>query len=105
MHHLFTAFPKGIKEADDTFDAASDCGTCTTAALENLFAGCVNWEVDELTRGTNDLQSNYNGYRFTVNSNGNITVVQNTTYNPTNKPCNKHRTNLAATVTTCTIYL
>jgi hypothetical protein len=79
MHHLFTAFPKGIKEADDTFGATRDCGTCTTAALDNLFAGCVNWDVDKLTRGTNDLQSDYNSYRFTVNSNGTTTVVQSTT--------------------------
>jgi hypothetical protein len=79
MHHLFTAFPKGIKEAEDTFGATRDCGTCTTAALDNLFAGCVNWDVDKLTRGTNDLQSNYNSYRFTVNSNGTTTVVQSTT--------------------------
>jgi len=81
-----TELLNAIEAADDTCDEDDDydyddddCDTCTTAVLDNLFAGCVNWDVDKLTRGTNDLQSNYNGYIFTFNSNGTITVVQNTT--------------------------
>jgi len=67
-------------DEDDDYDYDDDdCDTCTTADLDRIFAACLQFEVDDLTRNDTDLEDNYAGYVFTFNNDGTITVVENTT--------------------------
>jgi hypothetical protein len=72
-------------DEDDDYDYDDDdCDFCTTNDLESIFATCTGWEVSELERNDNDLTDTYNGYLFTFNNDGTITVVQGaTTWNGT----------------------
>lgn len=72
-------------DEDDDYDYDDDdCDLCTTNDLDNIFASCTDWEVSDLERNDNDLTDNYNGYLFTFNNDGSITVVQGaTTWNGT----------------------
>ena len=49
-----------------------------------MFTDCDEWIVDDLEINDTDLEDNYDGYLFTFNSDGTITVVNNTsTFNGT----------------------
>lgn len=73
-----------IESADNTCDEDDDndyddddCNNCTTNDLEAVFAACMEFEVDKLERNDNDLEDQYEGYVFSFESDGTITVTEN----------------------------
>jgi len=72
-------------DEDDDYDYDDDdCDFCTTNDLDSLFATCTDWEVSELERNDTDLTDSYDGYLFSFNNDGTLTVVDGTaTWNGT----------------------
>jgi hypothetical protein len=73
-----------IADADDSCDEDDDndyndddCDNCTTNDLEALFADCAEWTVDDFELNDNDIEDQYNGYVFNFESDGTITVTEN----------------------------
>tara|TARA_R110002033_G_scaffold77030_1_gene128691 strand:+ start:5697 stop:7118 length:1422 start_codon:yes stop_codon:yes gene_type:complete len=73
-----------IVDADDSCDEDDDndyndddCDNCTTNDLEALFADCDEWTVDDFELNDNDIEDQYNGYVFNFESDGTITVTEN----------------------------
>ena len=67
-------------DEDDDYDYDDDdCDFCTTNDLDSLFATCTDWEVSELERNDTDLTDSYDGYLFSFNNDGTLTVVDGTT--------------------------
>lgn len=73
-----------IADADDSCDEDDDndyndddCDNCTTNDLEALFADCDEWTVDDFELNDNDIEDQYNGYVFNFESDGTITVTEN----------------------------
>lgn len=75
-----------IETADDTCDEDDDndyndddCDDCTTSDLENLFADCEEWSVDDLERNGEDLEDQYEDFIFSFASDGSISVTGDST--------------------------
>lgn len=73
-----------IADADDSCDEDDDndyndddCDNCTTNDLEALFADCDEWTVDDFELNDNDIEDQYNGYVFNFESDGTITITEN----------------------------
>ena len=64
-------------EDDDNDYNDDDCDNCTTDDIEAIFADCINWYVDEFEVNDNHIEDQYNGYVFSFESDGTITVTEN----------------------------
>ncbi len=75
-----------IEEAEDSCDEDDDndyndddCDNCTTSDLESVLVNCTEWIVDDFEINDEDLDENYEGYVFTFQTDGSITVTESDT--------------------------
>ena len=64
-------------EDDDNDYNDDDCDYCTTETFSSVLTDCPSWYVDDLERNDNDYEDLYDGYTFTFDTDGSITVDAN----------------------------
>lgn len=73
-----------IEDAEDTCDEDDDndyndddCDDCTTSNLESILVNCTDWIVEEFEVNDNEIQDQYNGYLFSFETDGTLTITEN----------------------------
>ncbi len=62
-------------DEDDDYDYNDDdCDNCSTEQLTDFLTNCDGWMVDDIRRNGMDLEDQYEGYTFTFDTDGTITV-------------------------------
>lgn len=77
LQNAIEAADNTCDEDDDNDYDDDDCTDCTSNELEAVFAACMEFEVDKLERNNNDLEDRYEGYVFSFEDDGTITVTEN----------------------------
>lgn len=62
-------------DEDDDYDYNDDdCDNCSTEQLTDFLTNCDGWMVDDIRRNGMNLEDQYEGYTFTFDTDGTITV-------------------------------
>ncbi|WP_435622837.1 hypothetical protein [Flagellimonas sp.] len=61
------------EDDDNDFDD-DDCDNCTTEQLSDVLTSCSDWSVDELERNDQDLDEQFEAYRFNFAGDGTLTA-------------------------------
>ncbi len=62
-------------DEDDDYDYNDDdCDNCSTEQLTDFLTNCDGWMVDDIRRNGMNLEDQYEGYTFTFDSDGTISV-------------------------------
>lgn len=62
-------------DEDDDFDYDDDdCNDCTSELITAFVTGCSEWSIDGLERDDEELEENYEDYKFTFNTDNSLVV-------------------------------